>query len=368
MKSHIKIDLIAGARPNFIKISPIIDAIHRKKTSLRHIEYRLIHTGQHYDDNMSKSFFIDLGIPKPDYNFRAGSGTQSEQTGRIMIEYEKLLSLDGLPDLCLVVGDVNSTMACSIVAKKNGLIVAHIEGGLRSFDMTMPEEINRIVTDSITDYFFTTSTFANKNLISEGFSKEKIIFVGNTMIDTLVKHRKNFTKPDLWEKFDLKEKEYMVMTLHRPSNVDDITTLKDLIDSVLTHSNSYPIIFSAHPRTVNNLETLGIDNQSIKIMPPLGYLEFNFLVEKSLAVITDSGGITEETTYMNIPCMTLRENTERPETIKMGTNVLIGSCSKKMENAFKRLFNISWKDTQIPPLWDGSASERIIDFLQTIDY
>ena len=361
----MKIDLIAGARPNFMKISPIIDAIEAYKNSGNQIDYRLIHTGQHYDDNMSKAFFVDLNIPFPEHNLGAGGGTQSEQTAKIMIEYEKILSKD-TTDMCLVVGDVNSTMACAIVAKKKNLNVIHVEGGLRSFDISMPEEINRIVTDSISDIFFTTSENANENLKSEGVSQKRIIFVGNTMIDTLIKNRKNFKKPAIWDDLGLNEKGYIVMTMHRPSNVDNPSTLKKLIETVLTNANDYPLIFSAHPRTINNLKSLKIDKKNFFVISPLGYLEFNYLIERSLAVVTDSGGITEEATYLNIPCITLRKNTERPETVSIGTNVLVGNSSKKIKSAFDKLFKQSWKKGGIPPMWDGKSSLRIVEHLLSL--
>ena len=253
----MKIDLIAGARPNFMKIAPIIDAIKVAQSKGENIEYRLVHTGQHYDKNMSGSFFEQLGIPLPDINLEAGSGSQAEQTAKIMIGYESLLQKEST-DYCLVVGDVTSTMACSIVAKKMNIKVIHVEGGIRSWDLTMPEEINRMVTDSITDYFFTTSETANNNLMNNGIPKDRIFYVGNTMIDTLLKHRPNFIKPPLWDKVGLEENNYIVMTLHRPANVDEEKILKELMDEIMVHSQNIPIIFSVHPRTVKKLESLGI--------------------------------------------------------------------------------------------------------------
>ena len=358
----MKIDLIAGARPNFMKIAPIIDAIKVVRSKGENIEYRLVHTGQHYDKNMSGSFFEQLGIPLPDINLEAGGGTQAEQTAKIMVGYESLLENE-TTDYCLVVGDVTSTMACSIVAKKMDIKVIHVEGGIRSWDLTMPEEINRMVTDSITDYFFTTSETANHNLLKNGIPEDKIFYVGNTMIDTLLKHRPNFIKPPIWEEAGLQEREYIVMTLHRPANVDEERILKELMDEIIAHSCGVPIIFPVHPRTAKQLESLGISHSNLHTVEPLSYLEFNYLVERAKAVITDSGGITEETTVMNVPCMTLRDNTERPETIELGTNELLGVNPKAIAPAMATLSSGNWKSGSIPHLWDGKTAERIVDHL-----
>lgn len=356
------IDLIAGARPNFIKISPIINAIKEIKSKGRNVNFRLVHTGQHYDKNMSLNFFHQLEIPMPDINLGAGSGNQSEQTGAIMIGYEKLL-LSKKSEICIVVGDVNSTMACTIVAKKNNIPVAHVEAGIRSGDMTMPEEINRIVTDSISDYFFTTTQEAGSNLCKAGIPKNKIYWVGNTMIDTLYRYRSKFKKPQIWDKLNLKKDNYMVLTLHRPSNVDEEKIFKSLIFEILKNSQNYPIIFPVHPRTAKTLGNLGVCNEFFHPIEPLGYLEFNYLVENAKAVITDSGGITEETTVLGIPCMTLRNNTERPETVNIGTNELIGTSPKAIKPAMKKLFSGNWKKGKIPKKWDGKTAERIISIL-----
>ena len=361
----MKIDLIAGARPNFMKIAPIIDAIKVAQSKGENIEYRLVHTGQHYDKNMSGSFFEQLGIPLPDINLEAGGDSQAEQTAKIMIGYESLLQKEST-DYCLVVGDVTSTMACSIVAKKMNIKVIHVEGGIRSWDLTMPEEINRMVTDSITDYFFTTSETANNNLMNNGIPKDRIFYVGNTMIDTLLKHRPNFIKPAIWEKVDLEENNYIVMTLHRPASVDEEKILKELIDEIMVHSQNIPIIFPVHPRTAKQLESLGISYPNLHTVEPLSYLEFNYLVERAKAVITDSGGITEETTVLNIPCMTLRDNTERPETVDIGTNELLGVNPKSIGPAMKNLFSDTWKKGQIPYLWDGKTTERIVQHLLSL--
>jgi len=358
----MKIDLIAGARPNFMKIAPIIDVIKVAQIKGENIEYRLVHTGQHYDKNMSGSFFEQLGIPLPDINLEAGGGTQAEQTAKIMIGYETLL-LKETTDFCLVVGDVTSTMACSIVAKKLNIKVIHVEGGIRSWDLTMPEEINRMVTDSITDYFFTTSETANHNLEKNGIPADNIFYVGNTMVDTLLKNRPNFKKPPIWNEIGLKEKSYIVMTLHRPANVDEENNLKEIMDEIVAHSQGIPIIFPVHPRTAKQLESLGISYPNLYTIEPLGYLEFNYLVERAKVVITDSGGITEETTVMDIPCMTLRDNTERPETIELGTNELLGVNPKAIAPAMATLSSGNWKSGSIPHLWDGKTAERIVDHL-----
>lgn len=361
----MNIDLIAGARPNFMKISPIIDAIRNEQVKGKNVRFRLIHTGQHYDRNMSESFFEALGIPDPDINLGAGGGSQAEQTAAIMVGYEKVLR-DSKPDICVVVGDVTSTMACSIVAKKEGVKVAHVEGGIRSGDWSMPEEINRVVTDSITDYFYTTSETANQNLRSKGVDEQSIIFVGNTMIDSLLKHRPRFQKPPIWNIAKLENGRYFVMTLHRPANVDAEGKLKDLMDAIIANSRDFPLIFPVHPRTAKNLRAIGLEHPRLFMVDPLGYLEFNYLVENCVAVITDSGGITEETTVMGIPCMTLRDNTERPETFLEGTNELLGTHPSAIAPAMERLFNGHWKKGSIPKMWDGKTGPRIVQHLMSI--
>lgn len=359
------IDLIAGARPNFMKISPIIDAIKKEQELGTDIDFRLVHTGQHYDKNMSDSFFDQLGIPEPDENLGAGGGTQAEQTATIMIGYERLL-MDKPSDLCLVVGDVTSTMACAITAQKMHTPVAHVEAGIRSRDWKMPEEINRLATDAVTNYFFTTSDVANVNLKKSGVEDERIFFVGNTMIDTLLKHRSRFKKPKVWDKVGLKKGNYIVVTLHRPSNVDEERVLKSLIDEIIANTQDLPLVFPVHPRTAKILNNIGISHERLHMIEPLGYLEFNYLVERSKAVITDSGGITEETTVMGIPCMTVRNSTERPETITIGTNELLGVNPKAVKPAMEKLFNGNWKQGGIPELWDGKAAKRIVDHLKNI--
>jgi len=361
------LDLIVGARPNFMKIAPVIREIEKRKASGGSVSYRLVHTGQHYDRNMSGSFFDDLGIPEPHINLNAGSGTQAEQTAGIMLGYEKVLE-EKKSDLCIVVGDVTSTMACAIVAKKMLVPVAHIEGGIRSGDMTMPEEINRIVTDSITDYFFTTSETANENLRKAGVPENRIFFVGNTMIDTLLASRPRFRKPVIWDELRLKEKKYVVLTLHRPNNVDDPANLKHLLDEIIKGASGLPVVFPVHPRTRKVMQGIDLaDGSVLHMADPMGYLEFNYLVEKALVVITDSGGITEETTVMSVPCMTLRNSTERPETVTMGTNELLGTNPDAIAPAMQTLLSGQWKKGNIPPLWDGHTAERIIDIIAQLN-
>jgi len=361
----MKVDLIAGARPNFMKIASIIDAINVAQLENKAIEYRLIHTGQHYDKNMSESFFTQLSIPQPHVNLGAGGGSQSEQTAAIMIGYEKLLMTEK-SDLCLVVGDVNSTMACSIVAQKLHIPVAHVEAGIRSGDWTMPEEINRLVTDAITNFFFTTTLEASDKLKKSGITDDKIFWVGNTMIDTLLKHRNRFQQPSFWAELGLQKNDYLVMTLHRPANVDEDDKLKVLIDEIIANSHGLPLIFPAHPRTAKILAKLCISNENLHIIEPLGYLEFNYLVENARAVITDSGGITEETTVMGVPCITLRDNTERPETVTIGTNELIGTDPRSIKPTMEKLFSGKWKKGDIPELWDGKAGQRIVNTLVSL--
>lgn len=356
------ITIIAGARPNFMKIAPIIEAISQAKLKGKNIDYRLIHTGQHFDKKMSGDFFDQLNIPEPHLNLQSGGGTQAEQTGAIMVKFEEEL-INNPTDLVLVVGDVTSTMACAITAQKLKVKVAHVEAGIRSDDWTMPEEINRLVTDSITNYFFTTSEVANNNLRKSGVEEERIYFVGNTMIDTLLKNKPRFIAPPVWNEANLQTGNYMVLTLHRPANVDQENGLKNLMDEIISNSNGIPIIFPVHPRTAKNLQNIGIEASNLYFIEPLSYLEFNYLVEKAKLVVTDSGGITEETTIMGVPCMTLRNNTERPETITIGTNELLGTDPKAIAPAMKKLFAGEWKKGGIPELWDGKTAERIVDHL-----
>jgi UDP-N-acetylglucosamine 2-epimerase (non-hydrolysing) len=359
------VDIIAGARPNFMKIAPIINAIKKSQRNGGNLSFRLVHTGQHYDPKLSGSFFEQLNIPQPDINLDVGSGTQAEQTGAILIKYEKLL-IDKPSKLCVVVGDVTSTMACAITAQKMGVPVAHVEAGIRSGDWTMPEEINRMVTDSITNYFFTTSATANQNLIKANVKKENIFFVGNTMIDTLWANMSRLKPPSFWSDFSLEKKKYIVLTLHRPSNVDEMKIFSLLLQSIGRNSRSLPVIFPVHPRTAKSLSNLDDLPQNIHLVDPQPYLEFNYLVKHAKAVITDSGGITEETTLMGVPCMTLRDSTERPETVTIGTNELLGTKPDALIPATDKLFSGKWKIGSIPEKWDGKTGVRIVEHLVKI--
>lgn len=410
------ITLIAGARPNFMKIAPLIAAIKKAQADGQNIQYRLVHTGQHYDKNMSDTFFKELGIPQPDANLGCGGGTQAEQTAAIMVAFEKEL-LAHPTDIVLVVGDVTSTMACSIVAKKLNTRVCHVEAGIRSWDLTMPEEINRMVTDSLADYMFTTSEVANRNLLRLGAEMMKVVskeskvesgkstlhiqhstehsvsqpqasleedkyaltrtpqrvwYVGNVMIDTLLANRPRFRQPAIWKELGLQPQQYIVMTMHRPANVDEETHLKALMEQIITNVHGLPIVFPIHPRTAKifyNLwggESLAERFPNLHIIEPLGYLEFNYLVERAKAVVTDSGGITEETTVMAVPCITLRDSTERPETCTIGTNELIGTKPEAIKPALDILFAGEWKKGAVPPLWDGHTAERIVEILMKV--
>ncbi|GJM29388.1 MAG: UDP-N-acetyl glucosamine 2-epimerase [Cyclobacteriaceae bacterium] len=358
----MKVTIIAGARPNFMKIAPIIRAIKESSKSGNNISYRLVHTGQHYDQKLSGSFFDELNIPTPDVNLEVGSGSHAAQTAQIMIKFEQEL-IQHPCDYVLVVGDVNSTMACAIVAKKLHTKVIHVEAGLRSFDLKMPEEINRMVTDAITDLFFTTSDLAGDNLMKAGIPSDAIFFVGNTMIDTLIANLDNLRAPDIFEQQQLQSGNYWIMTLHRPSNVDEAQKLLGLLTLISSNAAGKPVIFPVHPRTANTLKDLGDLPANIIFTDPLPYLEFMYLVKNASAAITDSGGIQEETTYLGIPCITLRENTERPETVTIGSNVLCGFDPEKMKNAFHELNSGNWKKGKIPELWDGKAAERIVETL-----
>lgn len=389
------ITLIAGARPNFMKIAPLIHAIKSAEAIGKDIHYSLVHTGQHYDKNMSDTFFEELNIPMPDANLGCGGGTQAEQTANIMVAFEKHL-LAHPTELVLVVGDVTSTMACSIVAKKLNTKVCHVEAGIRSWDLTMPEEINRMVTDSLADYMFTTSEIANKNLLMSGATlvnsplpianyqlpalqeeqyafqriSQRVWYVGNVMIDTLLANRNRFRRPAVFDELQLTEGQYIMMTMHRPANVDEEVHLKTLMEQIITNVHGLPIIFPIHPRTAKIFYNLWGDEATLRqlfpnlhIVEPMGYLEFNYMVERAKAVVTDSGGITEETTVMGIPCITLRDNTERPETCTVGTNELIGTDPAAVKPALDLLFSGQWKKGTIPALWDGHTAERIVDIL-----
>jgi UDP-N-acetylglucosamine 2-epimerase (non-hydrolysing) len=361
----VLIDIIAGARPNFMKIAPIIRALEARQAQGGPLRYRLVHTGQHYDARMSGDFFEQLGIPAPKVNLDVGSGTQAEQTAAIMTRYEALL-LQARSDVCLVVGDVTSTMACAITAQKLGVPVAHVEAGIRSGDWTMPEEINRMVTDAITNWFFTTSEVANRNLRMSGIEQERIFFVGNTMIDTLLANLERLRPPPFWNEAGLQPGGYFVLTLHRPANVDASSPFARLLEAIAEGARGLPVVFPVHPRTAKTLQALPGFPPSIRLVDPQPYLEFNYLVKHARAVITDSGGITEETTVMGVPCLTLRDNTERPETVTIGTNELIGTDPARLKPVLDRLFAGEWKKGAIPEKWDGRTAERIVAALERL--
>jgi UDP-N-acetylglucosamine 2-epimerase (non-hydrolysing) len=356
-----KVMLVCGARPNFMKIAPVLKAIHR----LGGLTHYLVHTGQHYDEKMSGSFFTDLGIPEPDVDLEVGSGSHAGQTGKIMVEFEKVCEREK-PDLVVVVGDVNSTMACAIVAKKLWIPVAHIEGGLRSGDMRMPEEINRLVTDSITDLFFTTDPDANANLKREGVPADRIHFSGNVMIDTLLENVDRASRQsDILVRLGLREKEYAFLTLHRPSNVDDPAVLKGLLEVLAYIQGHVKLVFPVHPRTLGRIDAFGLrpfldGMTNTVVLEPLGYLDMLQINRNARFALTDSGGLQEETTVFGVPCITLRENTERPVTVEVGTSELAGNDPAKIRDAVDRILAGKWKKGGRPEGWDGKASERIV--------
>lgn len=362
----MKLTIVAGARPNFLKIAPLIKEVKRVQDSGANISFRLVHTGQHYDDKLSRVFFDELGIPLPHVNLEAGSGSQAVQTANIMIGFEQEL-INNPCDIVVVVGDVNSTLACSIVAKKLNTRVAHIEAGIRSFDITMPEEINRMVTDSISDYYFTPSETANENLMRSGVSAGSVYYVGNIMIDSLYDNRSRLKEPEIVQQLSLDLNKCIILTLHRPHNADDPKKLEDILNCLVKNSKGHNIIFPVHPRTKKTLDELGFSHERLIVIEPLGYLSFIYLVSKCKAVVTDSGGIQEETTVMGVPCVTLRNNTERPETISIGTNELVGDDIEKLEYALHRVFTGNWKEGAIPDMWDGKTAERIVKTLLNID-
>jgi UDP-N-acetylglucosamine 2-epimerase (non-hydrolysing) len=357
------IDIIAGARPNFVKIAPLIREFQKVANSLS-FDFRLIHTGQHYDHRLSQAFFDDLKIPAPHINLEVGSGSPAQQTAAIMMAYEQVL-FQKKSAMCLVFGDVTSTLACALVAKKLNILVGHVEGGIRSGDRTMPEEINRLVTDSIADYFFVTTATAKNQLLKEGQPEENIFLVGNLMIDNLVNQLPQLTAPTFFDE-KLKTKAFLLLTLHRPSNVDDLEILLEWLRVISDNAGPVPVLFPVHPRT--KLKLAGLENRfsQIVFLDALPYLEFVFLLKNSLGVITDSGGITEEASFLNIPCLTLRNSTERPETISLGTNVLVGTKPENLAIYLKDLLSKSWKQAQPIPFWDGLTSERITRSLNKI--
>ena len=375
MKSNFKkinIISVVGARPNFMKMAPVLEQMLRVKNEAIEIKHYLCHTGQHYDKKMSDVFFKELELPKPDIYLGVGSGSHTEQTAKIMIEFEKVL-VKIKPDLVLVYGDVNSTAACSLVAVKLNIKVAHIESGLRSFDRTMPEEINRVITDSISDYLFVTEKSGYDNLIKEGVNKSKIFFVGNTMIDSLVKYKTKAGKSGIFKKLKVERKGYALITLHRPANVDEKDNLKKILQFLNNLSRKIKIVFPVHPRTQKNINIFGLEkflNENIILCEPIGYIDFLALTMDAKLIVTDSGGIQEESTYLKVPCITLRQNTERPSTVEMGTNILLKTSVKDFlsEKYLKRVEKVANNIIEgkmkvkgrIPEKWDGRAGERIV--------
>lgn len=359
------IDIIVGVRPNFIKVAAIIHELELRLSSDPGIKYRLIHTSQHYDTNMSGVFFEELNIPAPDIHLNVGNIESSKQISTIIARYSKVLE-EHRPDMVIVSGDVNSTVACALATKKTDptIPLVHVEAGLRCDEKQMPEEINRILTDSITDYFFTTTRTASNNLLHDGVAPHKIFFVGNTMIDTLYQNEKRFNKPSFWDIFGLSSKSYFVVTLHRQGNLSDSATLANLFHAISTAAADMPVVFPVHPHTARMMKQFGIELCSNMLMTePMGYLAFNYLVKNASAVITDSGGISEEATVMNVPCMTLRMHTERPETCLIGTNMLLGTNPQNIVTAFEKLKSGNWPLGKNPELWDGQASKRIVDII-----
>lgn len=359
-----KVMLVCGARPNFMKIAPVIKAM-RKQPRLKHF---LVHTGQHYDEKMSGSFFTDLGIPEPDVDLGVGSGSHAVQTAKILVEFEKVCESEK-PDLVVVVGDVNSTLACAIVAKKLWIPVAHIEAGLRSNDRRMPEEINRLVTDAITDIFFTTEAEANANLTREGVAAERIHFAGNVMIDTLLDNVERASREsDILARLGLEPRDYAFLTLHRPSNVDDPDVLKGLLEVLAYIQERVKLVFPVHPRTLGRIDAFGLRPlldamKNTVVLEPLGYLDMLQVNRNARFALTDSGGLQEETTVFGVPCITLRETTERPVTVAVGTSELAGNDPAKIRNAVDRILAGDWKMGAQPDGWDGKASERIVEVI-----
>jgi UDP-N-acetylglucosamine 2-epimerase (non-hydrolysing) len=372
--ADLRIASMVGARPNFMKIAPIVHEIQR----ISGIEHRLVHSGQHYDQQMSESFFEELRIPKPDVNLEVGSGSHAWQTAEVMKRFEAVV-LEWKPDVVIVVGDVNSTLAAALVAAKLGVAVAHVEAGLRSFDMSMPEEINRKLTDAISDLLFVTEQSGIQNLRKEGVDPEKIFLVGNVMIDCLVEHRKIAEKSEILRRLGLQKDgaqatAYGLLTLHRPSNVDDPAVLRDILSTIATLAERMPVFFPVHPRSLERIRQFGLGAylaeeksgagaQGIVPLPPLGYLDFLHLMDHARLILTDSGGIQEESTILGVPCLTLRDNTERPVTVEQGTNQIVGRDPKKILAAAERVLGAERRAVKAPELWDGHAAERIVKVL-----
>ncbi len=362
----MKIINAVGARPNFIKIAPIIDELRRHEE----FEWSLVHTGQHYDYEMSKTFFVDLNLPEPDIHLDVASGSHAEQTGKTMMRFEKVL-VEQRPDLVIVVGDVNSTLACALASSKLRVPIAHVEAGLRSFDRAMPEEINRLLTDAISDYLFVTERSGQDNLLKEGIPSEKIFLVGNVMIDTLLKNKERASKSPILSQLNLRQGEYAVLTLHRPENVDSRETFASLLNALGELRKHIRIVYPVHPRAKRTIDEFGLEKdfpfllgeERFLLVNPLSYLSFLELLSRSKFVLTDSGGVQEETTILNIPCLTLRENTERPVTVTEGSNIIVGKDPERIVRESVRILNGDRKIGNVPRLWDGKAAERIVDVL-----
>lgn len=362
----MKLVNVVGARPNLMKMASLVEAYaaHADVDSL------LVHTGQHYDENMSELFFRQLGIPEPDLNLEIGSASHAVQTAEIMRAFEPVI-LEQRPDAVVVVGDVNSTIACGLVAVKLGVKLVHVEAGLRSFDRSMPEEVNRVLTDAISDLLFCTERSGVENLRREGVAEEKIHLVGNVMIDTMLRHRARAESSRILEQLDLEPDGYAVLTLHRPANVDDPATLTGLLDALAVVQRDLPLVFPAHPRTREKLRGFGLSERleampNLRLLDPVGYLDFLKLLASARLVLTDSGGIQEETTILEVPCLTLRDNTERPATLEAGTNRVVGRDPEKIVAAYRELSGGAPLRARVPPLWDGRAAERIVEVLRGV--
>jgi len=361
----LKVINVVGARPNFMKVAPVVEAMRRRE---REFTPLVVHTGQHYDPAMSDAFFHDLDLPQADVYLGVGSASHAAQTAAVMELFEPVVVKEK-PDWVLVVGDVNSTLACALVCVKMSVKVAHVEAGLRSHDRRMPEEINRLLTDQIGDLLFTPSEDANENLLAEGIAQERIRFVGNIMIDSIVKHLPRARESTIWKDLGLADQQYAMLTLHRPSNVDDGNTFSGILEALEAISKRLPIIFPVHPRTRKTIEQLGFSDRiekanGLRVIDPLGYIDFLGLCSKARLVLTDSGGIQEETTVLGIPCVTLRETTERPVTVEMGTNKVVGTDQGKITiAAFAALDGSKAQQHSVPPLWDGHTADRILDAL-----
>jgi UDP-N-acetylglucosamine 2-epimerase (non-hydrolysing) len=358
----MKVISIVGARPNFIKIAPVHKAFQRFNNK---VEHKICHTGQHFDEKMSKVFFDELEMPKPDFYLGVGGGSHASQTARIMIAFEEVLQQDR-PDLIIVPGDVNSTIACSLVASKLGIKIAHVESGLRSFDRDMPEEINRVLTDVISDFLFVTERSGMENLSREGIDPARVFFTGNVMIDSLVFYLQKIERSAVVKELGIDAKDYVLVTFHRPSNVDDGNYLSELVDFLGKVASRKKVVFPVHPRTRANLQKLGLDKlmpQNLILTDPIGYIDFLALVSNSSLVITDSGGIQEETTWLGVPCITVRNNTERPVTVDTGTNLLAGTDLRRVEELAFEVLDGNIKKGAIPELWDGKSAERIVQIL-----